>query len=57
LATWLVRNELQEGTLVQILPQLDVEGLPLNLVWQRSRQLLPKVDSILQLLTASLRID
>jgi len=57
LATWLVRDELQEGTLVQILPQLDVEGLPLNLVWQRSRQLLPKVDSILQLLTASLRID
>lgn len=57
LATWLVRDELQAGTLVRILPQLDVEGLPLNLVWPRSRQLLPKVDSIIQLLTASLRID
>jgi DNA-binding transcriptional LysR family regulator len=57
LATWLVRDELQAGTLVRILPQLDVEGLPLNLVWPRSRQLLPKVDSIIQLLTDSLRID
>jgi DNA-binding transcriptional LysR family regulator len=57
LATWLVRDELQQGTLVKILPQLEVEGLPLNLVWPRSRQLLPKVDSILKLLTASLRID
>lgn len=57
LATWLVRDELQQGTLVKILPQLEVEGLPLNLVWPRNRQLLPKVDAILKLLTASLRID
>jgi len=57
LATWLVRDELREGTLVKILPQLEVEGLPLNLVWPRSRQLLPKVDAILKLLTDSLRID
>jgi len=57
LATWLVRDELEAGTIVKILPQLEVEGLPLNLVWQRNRQLLPKVDSILKLLAASLRID
>jgi DNA-binding transcriptional LysR family regulator len=57
LATWLVQDELQSGQLVKILPQLETEGLPLNLVWPRSRQLLPKVDAILKLLTASLRID
>jgi DNA-binding transcriptional LysR family regulator len=57
LATWLVRDELQAGTIVKILPELEVEGLPLHLVWQRNRQLLPKVDAILNVLAASLRID
>lgn len=57
LATWLVKDELLSGRLVQILPQLATEGLPLNLVWLRSRQLLPKVDAFLAMLAEGLRID
>jgi DNA-binding transcriptional LysR family regulator len=57
LATWLVRNELQSGELVVVMPELTTEGLPLHLVWQLSRQLLPKVDAMLELLSGALRID
>lgn len=57
LATWLVRDELQRGELVEILPELTTDGLPLNLVWPLAKQLLPKVDTMLNLLAGSLRID
>lgn len=57
LATWLVQDELQSGQLVKILPHLEAEGLPLNLVWPSSRQLLVKVDAVLKLLTGALKID
>ena len=50
LATWLVEAELREGRLVQVLPDWAVEGLPLHLVWQRSRELLPKVEVLLNCL-------
>ncbi|MFN1165629.1 LysR family transcriptional regulator [Pseudomonas aeruginosa] len=57
LATWLVCDDLASGGLVPILPELTTDGLPLNLVWPVGRQLLPKVDAILELLAAGLRID
>lgn len=57
LATWLVKEELQTGRLVEILPHLRTDGLPLNLVWPRSRQLLPKVDAFVEFLAGTLRID
>jgi DNA-binding transcriptional LysR family regulator len=47
LATWLVEGELQRGALVQFMPEQATAGLPLHLVWQRNRQLLPKVDALL----------
>lgn len=50
LATWLVGDEIERGELVQILPELTTEGLPLNLIWPVGRQLLPKVDAMLELL-------
>lgn len=57
LATWLIEDELHRGALVEILPALATDGLPLHLVWQRNRQLLPKVAALLELLGHGLRID
>ncbi len=56
LATWLIKDELENGELVEILPALATVGLPLHLVWRRSRQLIPKVNALLELLTDGLRI-
>lgn len=57
LATWLVRDEIECGNLVQILPELATDGLPLNLVWPVGRQLLTKVDAILELMAEKLTIN
>jgi DNA-binding transcriptional LysR family regulator len=56
-ATWLIEDELRSGALVEILPQFATEGLPLHLVWSVSRQLSPKVDAMISLLTRGLRIS
>lgn len=56
-ATWLVQDEVDRGDLVPILPALTTEGLPLNLVWPIRWQLLSKVDAVLELLSAELRIS
>jgi DNA-binding transcriptional LysR family regulator len=57
LATWLIKEELARGELVEILPDLATDGLPLHLVWPRSRQLRPKVDALLELLSSGLCIE
>lgn len=57
LATWLGSDEIARGELVQVLPTLETDGLPLHLVWPLGRQLLPKVDAVLELLATGLRID
>jgi DNA-binding transcriptional LysR family regulator len=54
LPTWLVSQQLQAGTLTEILPQLATDGLPMNLVWLKSRQNLPKVSALLAALSACL---
>ncbi|MDD2048460.1 LysR family transcriptional regulator [Pseudomonas putida] len=54
LATWMISEELQRGELVEILPQLSTAGLPISLVWPRSRQLLPKVDALSKFLACHL---
>jgi DNA-binding transcriptional LysR family regulator len=56
LATWLIKDRLQSGALVEILPDRATDGLPLHLVWPRSRQLSPKVDAIIEMLAAGLQI-
>lgn len=56
IATWLVGEHLASGRLVQILPHTATDGLPLNLVWPISRQLLPKVDGLLAYLGNTLGI-
>ncbi|HKS12107.1 MAG TPA: LysR family transcriptional regulator [Pseudomonas sp.] len=54
LPTWLVNRYLDTGELVEVLPQLAMDSLPLNLVWLKSRQSLPKVKALLQVLGACL---
>ena len=56
MATWLVGEALRDKQLEPILPDCTVDGLPLNLVWPISRQLLPKVDSLVTLLGKKLRV-
>ena len=56
MATWLVGEALRDQWLVPILPEWSVDGLPLNLVWPISKQLLPKVDSLVTLLGRKLRV-
>jgi DNA-binding transcriptional LysR family regulator len=54
LPTWLVKRELENGTLVEVLPHLATDGLAMNLVWLKSRQALPKVNAVLEALAACL---
>ena len=56
LATWLVEQQIRDGKLVRILPELATQGLPLHIVWQRSRQHAPKVQALIAHFEASLRI-
>lgn len=56
ISTWLVGERIARGELVQVLPSFAAEGLPLYLLWQRSRQLQPKVDALLAHLGQGLRV-
>lgn len=57
LATWLIKDQLQRGELVEILPHLATEGLDLHLAWPRNRETLPKVHQLVERLSAALRMD
>lgn len=54
LPTWLVRSHLEAGALVEVLPQLASQGLPLTLAWMKSRQALPALHVLRQTLLESL---
>ncbi len=56
LATWLVRDDLEAGRLVEVLPHAATDGLPLSLLWPVARQRTPKVNVLAQQLEARLRI-
>ncbi len=56
LATWLVEQQIRDGRLVRILPLLATQGLPLHIVWQRSREHAPKVQALISHFEASLSI-
>jgi DNA-binding transcriptional LysR family regulator len=55
--TWLVDQKIREGKLINLLPQLATEGLPLHLLWQRNREHAPKVQALLAHFTATLCIN
>ncbi|SEI21642.1 LysR family transcriptional regulator [Pseudomonas fuscovaginae UPB0736] len=50
LPTWLIQKHLDAGTLVEVLPELALDSMPMNLVWQKSRESLPKVRALLDYL-------
>ncbi|WP_342753529.1 LysR family transcriptional regulator [Pantoea sp. MBD-2R] len=54
LPLWLVREHLKSGRLVQVLPGLEAEGLPMNIAWLRSREKLPKVKTLVEHLKSTL---
>lgn len=54
LPSWLIRQQLEDGTLVRVLPQLATEGMAINLAWIKSRRALPKVNALLEVLAANL---
>ncbi|MEH3023012.1 MAG: LysR family transcriptional regulator [Pseudomonas oryzihabitans] len=54
LPTWLIAEHLASGALVDVLPDFAVDGLPINLVWPRSRETLPKVRLLLDHLATRL---
>jgi DNA-binding transcriptional LysR family regulator len=54
LATWMIRDELQKGELIDVLPDLATKGLPIHLIWPRSRQRLPKVEAMRNFLASHL---
>ena len=56
ISTWLVGERIARGELVQVLPSFAADGLPLYLLWQRSRQLQPQVDALLVHLEQGLRV-
>ena len=56
LATWLVEQQIRDGRLIKILPELATQGLPLHIVWQRSRQHAPKVQALISHFEATLSI-
>ncbi|MDB6143862.1 MAG: LysR family transcriptional regulator [Pseudomonas sp.] len=54
LPTWLIKRQLEEGTLIEVLPHLATDGLAINLIWIKSRQALPKINALLEVLAAGL---
>lgn len=54
LPTWLIAEHLASGALVDVLPDCAVDGLPINLVWPRSRETLPRVRLLLDHLATRL---
>jgi DNA-binding transcriptional LysR family regulator len=56
LPTWLVEQQILDGRLIKILPQLATQGLPLHVMWQRSRQHSPKVKALIAHFEATLSI-
>jgi DNA-binding transcriptional LysR family regulator len=49
-----VQIHLNEGRLVEVLPELATDGLPMNLVWLKTRESLPKVSILLKYLSEHL---
>lgn len=54
LPTWLVRSHLEDGALLEVLPHLASQGLPLSLAWMKSRRELPTVSLLLETLAQEL---
>lgn len=56
LATWLVRDHLASGAVVEVMAERAIDGLPLHIVWPLGRPMSPKVAALLDQLKAELKI-
>lgn len=52
--SWLIQQPLQQGALVEVLPQLATEGAAISVAWVKRREALPKVRVVLDALMAGL---
>lgn len=50
LPTWLIQKYLDAGSMVEVLPNLALDSMPMNLIWLKSREGLPKVRALLDYL-------
>jgi DNA-binding transcriptional LysR family regulator len=54
LPTWLVGGHLHSGEIIELLPGHSTSGLPFSLIWPKSKQRLPKVALLIELLGGAL---
>ena len=54
LPTWLIKHQLENGSLIEVLPNYATDGLAMNIVWRKSREALPKIKLLLETLASSL---
>ena len=57
LPTWLTQRHIEQGTLVEVLPNLATDGLPMHMIWLKSRENVPKVRALLDHLRPRLTPD
>lgn len=50
LPTWLTQRHIEQGTLVEVLPDLATDGLPMHLIWLKNRENAAKVKALLDYL-------
>lgn len=55
LPSWLVQRQLEQGRLVEVLPQLALHGADINVGWVKSREALPKVRMVVEALVGGLK--
>lgn len=54
LPTWLVHRHLHDASLIEVLKDRATDGLPMHLVWLKSRENQPKVRALLDMLAHAL---
>jgi DNA-binding transcriptional LysR family regulator len=56
LPTWLIGPQLDDGRLVNVLPEHAVPGLPMHVVWPKAKEDVPRVRQLVAMLCAQLTI-
>ncbi|WP_426132928.1 LysR family transcriptional regulator [Pseudomonas sp. PWP3-1b2] len=54
LPSWSIQRQLEAGTLVEVLPQLAIQGMDIYVAWVKSRAALPKVRVVVEALIEGL---
>lgn len=56
-ATWAIRDRIESGELLELLPDWSPPGLPVSLLWPISKQLNPRVSLAIESLTRSMTVQ